>query len=67
LVFGVGSGTVAVSAFAVIGIVICFFKDCTPIPSVMVTIGVALPLLVLGIIYGLPKETIGADEISEED
>ena len=55
LVYGVGKGTVAVMAFAFLGVIICFFKDCTPTPSIMVVIAIALPLVVFAIILGLPK------------
>ena len=58
LAFGVGKGTVAVAAFAVVGLIICFLKDCSPTPSLLVAIGIIIPLLVLAIIWGLPKEPI---------
>jgi hypothetical protein len=61
LVFGVGTGTIAVCAFAVVGLIICFFKDCTPVPSIMIAIGIALPLIVLAIIWGIPKESLKTD------
>jgi protein-S-isoprenylcysteine O-methyltransferase Ste14 len=61
LVLGVGSGTVAVVAFAVVGLIFCFFKDCTPTPSIMVTIGILLPLIVLAIIWGIPKQSLKTD------
>ncbi len=55
LVGGIGQGTVAVIVFAIVGLIICFFKDCTQTPSVMVAIGIFLPLIVLAIIWGIPK------------
>jgi len=55
LVGGIGIGTVVVIAFAILGLIICFFKDCTQVPSVMVFVGIALPLIVLAIIWGIPK------------
>lgn len=59
--FGVGVGTAAVLAFAVIGIFICFIKDCTATPSIMVCIGICLPLIVFAIIWGCPKENLSTD------
>ena len=58
LVFGVGKGTVAVMAFAVLSLIICFFKDCTPTPSIMVVIAICIPIVVFGIIYALPKKSL---------
>jgi hypothetical protein len=55
LVGGVGSGTIAVIAFGIVGLLICFFKDCTSTPSLMVAAGIILPLLVLLIIWFIPK------------
>eukprot|EP00347_Sterkiella_histriomuscorum_P004490 403360266 len=58
LVLGVGRGTIAVCVFGIFGLVICFFKDMTATPSFMVAAGIALPLLVLLIVWFLPKESL---------
>ena len=56
LVMGIGKGTLAVVIFAIIGIVICFFKDGSYFPNLVVTCGCFLPLLVLLIIWSWPKQ-----------
>ena len=61
LVLGIGKGTLAVCCFGIIGLVICFFKDMTATPSLMVAAGIILPLLVLLIIWFLPKESLKTD------
>ncbi len=58
LVFGVGKGTIAICAFGVIGLIICFLKDMTATPSWMVFAGIALPLLVLLILWFCPKQNL---------
>ena len=62
LVLGIGRGTLAIIIFVIIGIIICFFKDVSPTPMIIVTIGVALPILVLLIILMIPLEAVG-DEV----
>ena len=66
LVLGIGKGTLAVCIFGIIGLVICFFKDMTATPSFMVAAGIALPLLVLLIIWFLPKESLKTDSEQTE-
>lgn len=61
LVLGIGKGTLAVCCFGIIGLVICFFKDMTATPSLMVALGIILPLLVLLIVWLLPKESLKTD------
>ena len=61
LVMGVGRGTVAVVAFGVVGLIICFFKDCSSTPSVLVALGIIIPLLVLLIVWVLPKQSLNTD------
>jgi hypothetical protein len=65
-VLGIGKGTVAVIAFGIIGLVVCFFKDMTTVPSMMVFIGVALPLLVLLILWFCPKQSLQNDTQQEQ-
>ena len=65
LVMGVGPGTVAVCAFGIIGLIICFFKDCTQTPALMVTVGIILPLLVLLIVWFIPKQDLRTDTQKE--
>jgi hypothetical protein len=62
LVGGVGKGTIAVLIFAIVGLIICFFKDCTQTPSIMVAIGIILPLIVLAIIWGIPKQSLRSED-----
>ena len=62
---GVGPGTVAVCAFGIIGLIICFFKDCTQTPALMVTVGIILPLLVLLIVWFIPKQDLRTDTQKE--
>ena len=62
LVGGIGQGTIVVIVFAIIGLIICFFKDCTQTPSVMVAIGIILPLIVLAIIWGIPKQSLRSED-----
>lgn len=62
LVGGVGAGTIAVIAFGVVGLIICFFKDCTATPALMVAAGIILPLLVLLIIWFIPKQSLVTDQ-----
>jgi hypothetical protein len=59
--FGVGRGTFAIICFALIGIVICFFRGSCATPNSMVFLGVALPVLVLLIIMALPKKSLSTD------
>ena len=66
LVLGIGKGTLAVCAFGIVGLVICFFKDCTATPSIMVAVGIALPLLVLLIVWFLPKKSLTTDTTQED-
>jgi hypothetical protein len=62
LVGGIGQGTIAVIIFAIVGLIICFFKDCTQTPSIMVAIGIILPLVVLAIIWGIPKQSLRSED-----
>jgi len=67
LVGGIGSGTVAVIVFGVLGLIICFLKDCTATPSLMVAVGIILPLLVLLIIWFIPKQSLNTDTQKEDE
>ena len=61
LVLGVGKGTIAVCVFGIFGLIICFFKDCTATPSLMIFVGILIPVLVFVIILGIPKESLRTD------
>ena len=54
---GIGTGTLAVIIFIFVGIIICFFRNCTAVPNVMVIIGFAIPIIVFLIILGMPKSS----------
>lgn len=47
----------AVFAFVILGLIICFFKDCTATPSIMVATGILIPLIVLLIVWWSPKQS----------
>lgn len=57
LVMGIGSGTLAVTIFALLSMVICLLRDCSSTPNLLVFLAVCLPLLVLLIIVLLPKQS----------
>ena len=59
---GIGRGTLAICAFGVVGLVICFFKDCTATPSLMVAAGIILPLIILFVVWVLPKQSLQTDQ-----
>ena len=67
LVFGVGKGTFAVFCFAILGIVICLFKDCSQTPTLCVFLGAAIPLLVLGILLLLPVKSLDSDTVKTDE
>ena len=58
LVLGIGKGTLAVIIFAIFSILICLFRDCSSMPSLLVFVAICIPILVLLIIIGLPKQTL---------
>ena len=47
--------------FGIIGIIICFFKDCSPTPSLMVLVGILIPVIVFLIILAIPKKSLSTD------
>jgi hypothetical protein len=61
LVIGIGRGTLAVIVFAIAGILLCLFRDCSSMPNLLVAAGICLPLLVLLIIVLLPKQSAKSD------
>ena len=67
LVFGVGKGTFAVFCFAILGILICLFKDCSQTPTLCVFLGAAIPLLVLGILLLLPVKSLDSDTVKTDE
>jgi hypothetical protein len=56
-VLGIGTGTLAVIIFIFVGILICFLRNSTVVPNVMVIIGFAIPIIVFLIILGMPKSS----------
>ena len=60
---GIGKGTLAVCVAIVIGVIICFLRNISATPTINIFIGIALPLLVLGILWILPKESLDEDEV----
>ena len=46
----------------IIGVIICFFKDCVPVPNVCITIAIIIPLLTLLIVRLLPIKDIDTSE-----
>ena len=61
LVFGLGPGTVAVIIAGIISLIIILFKDSTTTPSLIVGIAVAIPLIVLAIVRGMPVKSLSSD------
>ena len=53
---GVGYGIIAVVVTIFIGVIVCIYGRCTATPYIFAIIGTLLPLIVLLIIYYLPKE-----------
>ena len=59
---GIGVGTFCVIVFSIVGVVICFFKGATKLPTCMVLLGIIIPVLVFLIIYSLPIKSIKTDK-----
>jgi len=57
----VGPGTFAVILAALIGIIICFFKDCVATPNLCVAGGIAIPCIVLIIVRSMPVKSVASD------
>jgi disulfide bond formation protein DsbB len=66
LVLGVGEGTIAVCIMGIVGLFICFFKDCSPTPSLMVAVAILLPVITLLIILAIPKKSLSTDTEKED-
>ena len=62
LTLGIGHGTLAVVIACIIGVIICFFKDCVAVPNVCVTIAIIIPLLTLLIVRLLPIKGIDNED-----
>ena len=60
-----GGGTFAVLIFAVLGLLICCVKDTSHYPNCLVCAGFLLPIFVLLIIVGLPKESYETSEAAK--
>ena len=54
--YGVGSGVVAIIVFIFIGMCVCCIGKATETPMYLAIVGTLLPIIVLIIIYFLPKE-----------
>lgn len=67
LILGVGPGTFAVIIAACVGVVICFFKDCVPMPNLCIAGGFAIPVLVFAIIRSLPVKSVSSDEARRDE
>ena len=67
LVFGVGPGTFAVVIAAMIGVVICFFKECVPTPNLCVLGAIFLPVTVFIIVRLMPVKSVSSDEEKTDD
>ena len=50
----------------IVGLIICFFRDCSPTPSLMVALGIALPVIALLIILAIPKKSLTTDTEKED-
>jgi hypothetical protein len=61
LVFGIGPGTLAVIIAALIGMVMCLFKDSIEAPNTCVAGAILLPLIVFGIVRALPVKSLNTD------
>jgi hypothetical protein len=61
LVLGIGPGTLAVVVAMIIAMIMCLFKDSIEAPNVCVAAAIALPLIVLGIVRGLPVRSLKTD------
>lgn len=66
LVLGVGEGTIAVCIMGIVGLIIIFFKDCSPTPSLMVAVGILIPVITLLIILAIPKKSLSTDTEKED-
>lgn len=66
LVLGVGQGTIAVCIMGIIGLIICFFKDCSATPSIMVAVAILLPVITFLIILAIPKQSLSTDTEKED-
>ena len=61
LIFGIGKGTFAVIIFILFGVLLCLFKDCSSSPNMCIGMAILLPILVFGIIRGLPVKSLESD------
>ena len=67
LIAGVGPGTFSVMATAVLGIIACIFKDCSPMPKLVVGIAFLMPIALLGLLRSLPVEALQSEEESKQN
>ena len=55
VVGNIGKGTLAIIIFAIFGMVLCFFREASYFPNLVVCFGFCLPITVFLIILALPK------------
>jgi hypothetical protein len=67
LVLGVGPGTFAVIVAAMIGVVICFFKECVATPNLCVLGAISLPVMVFIVVRMMPVKSVNSDEEKTDD
>ena len=65
-VLGLGPGTFIEIVFIVIGAIICLVGLCFPNPGLFIFIGIALPLLVFVILWGITTDDDNNDENDEK-
>jgi hypothetical protein len=61
LILGVGPGTFAVILAALVGVIICFFKDCVATPNLCVAGAISVPCIVLIIVRSMPVKSVASD------
>ena len=64
--FGLGAGTFAVMIAAILGIIVCFFKEATSSPTMCVCLGFTLPVVTFLVIYSLPTKSTQLDRERED-
>ena len=59
LILGIiGDGTLIVFIFIILALIICFFREMTQCPNLVIVLAAALPAIVLLILIHLPKENL---------
>mmetsp|Transcript_12744 Transcript_12744/g.21491 ORF Transcript_12744/g.21491 Transcript_12744/m.21491 type:complete len:196 (-) Transcript_12744:50-637(-) len=63
---GIGNGTKFIIGCCIVSGIICFFRDSTYFPNLVVFLAVLFPLLVLLVIYLLPKDFATQTEVTDD-